>query len=187
MARWKGIVARSFTALEFQDYVDSLSFGAWRPILIVLHNTGSPRLDRWHSVTGEQRMLNLQHYYRDQQGWSAGPHLFIADDRIWVFTPLTLPGVHSPSWNGISWGVEVVGDYSLEKLNNAVKNNLVDALTTLHLSASLNPRTSLRLHKDDPRTNHDCPGANISKNDIINEVHSRIAHSLAGEHMPGIS
>lgn len=187
MNRWKGIVARAFTSIEFQVYVDTLNFGAWRPSLIVLHNTGAPLLKNWHSVSGHQRMLNLQHYYKEQKGWSAGPHLFIADNRIWVFTPLTTPGVHSPSWNGISWGVEVVGDYSVEVLGNAVKNNVVDALTTLCLSASLNPLTALRFHKEDPRTNHDCPGKNLKKNDIINEVHSRIAHSLAGEHMPGIS
>jgi hypothetical protein len=50
------------------------------------------------------------------QLWSAGPHLFIADHLIWVFTALGTRGVHSPSWNAI-WWVELVGDYSTEDLS----------------------------------------------------------------------
>ena len=45
-------------------------------------------------------MRNLEAYYRDEQDWSAGPHLFVADDLIWVFTPLRTSWVHSPSWDG---------------------------------------------------------------------------------------
>lgn len=61
-------------------------------------------------------MQNLQSYYRDTMKWSGGPHLFVADDLVWAFTPLTVPGVHSPSWNNVSWGVELVGDYSTEQI-----------------------------------------------------------------------
>ena len=78
-------------------------------------------------------MQNLQHYYRDTQHWSAGPHLFIADDLIWVFTPLDTPGVHSPSWNAISWGVELVGDYTTEELSPGVQGNATQGLAALYL------------------------------------------------------
>src|SRR6266851_1193049 len=114
MAQWKGIVGHGFTPEEFDHYVASLIFGAWRPQFVVLHNTASPRLSQWHSVPGVQRMRGLETYYRDTQGWSAGPHLFVADDLIWVFTPLTTSGVHAPSWNHVSWGVEMVGDDTVE-------------------------------------------------------------------------
>jgi len=117
MPAWKGIVGRGFTAADFEQYVQTIKLTLWHPQFVVLHNTFIPRLADWHQVPGEQRMQNLQHYYCDTQHWSAGPHLFIADDLIWVFTPLDTPGVHSPSWNAISWGVELVGDYTTEELS----------------------------------------------------------------------
>src|SRR5438477_12996187 len=92
MANWKGIIGRGFRPQEFKDYVGTLSFGDWRPQFIVLHNTSAPKLSQWHSHPGEERMRNLEAYYRDEQGWSAGPHLFVADDLIWAFTPLTTSG-----------------------------------------------------------------------------------------------
>ena len=88
MPAWKGIVGRGFTAADFVQYVQTIKLTLWHPQFVVLHNTFIPRLADWHQVPGEQRMQNLQHYYRDTQRWSAGPHLFIADDLIWVFTPL---------------------------------------------------------------------------------------------------
>ena len=91
-------------------------------------------------------MRNLENFYQNVQKWSAGPHLFVADDLIWVFTPLNVSGVHSPSWNGISWGVEMVGDYAVEPFDPAVRDNTLSALATLHAALGLNPDT-LRLHK----------------------------------------
>ena len=125
MPTWKGIVGRGFRPQEFEAYVGSLRFTDWRPQFVVVHNTSEPRLSQWHSTPGEQRMRNLENYYRNVQGWSAGPHLFIADDLIWVFTPLTTSGVHSPSWNAISWGVEMVGEFEEEPFAPAVRENTV--------------------------------------------------------------
>jgi hypothetical protein len=121
MATWKGIIGKGFRPTEFAAYVSTLTFGEWRPQFVVVHNTSAPRLSQWHSTPGEQRMRNLEHFYRDEQKWSAGPHLFVADDLIWVFTPLTLSGVHSPSWNGIAWGIEMVGEYEVDCVILAAK------------------------------------------------------------------
>jgi hypothetical protein len=184
---WKGIVNRSFTPDEFARYVDTLSFDAWRPQFVVLHNTGAPTLDQWVSgpTTPQQRILNLEAFYRDQQGWSAGPHLFIDDQLIWAFTPLTMSGVHSPSWNHVAWGIEMVGDYSEEDFAQGagadVAKNAVRAMATLHTLMSLDPGT-LKLHKEDPKTNHDCPGANVDKDDMI----ERIRRQMGGDHPLGI-
>ena len=184
MPTWKGIVGRGFRPKEFSNYVGTLSFTNWRPQFVVLHNTYLPLLSQWHSTSGEQRMLNLQSYYRDEQRWGAGPHLFVADDRIWVFTPLTTPGVHSPSWNLLSWGVEMVGDYDKEPFNAPVRNNTVEALTVLHTWRGLNPDT-LRFHKEDPLTTHKhCPGSRVEKIDIIERIHKRIGSAREGEHLP---
>src|SRR5690242_8293606 len=149
MPTWKGIVGLGLTPSDFVKYVGSLHLLSWRPQFIVLHNTASPKLGEWHAIPGDQRMKNLEHYYRDERQWSAGPHLFVADDLIWVFTPLTTAGVHSPSWNSIAWGVEMVGDFDTEDFQDgpgkAVRQNTTSALATLHAFAGLNP-DGLRLH-----------------------------------------
>ena len=184
MPVWKGIVGRGFTPQDFSSYVASIAFGAWRPQFVVLHNTAVPKLADWHAVPGEARMRNLENYYKNVQQWSAGPHLFVADDLIWVFTPLDTPGVHSPSWNAISWGAEMVGDYSVEDFSPAVRNNVLSALGTLHAAMGIDPK-SLRLHKEDPRTTHICPGMKVAKTDIIAGVQQQLALLHPGEHTPG--
>ena len=184
MAQWKGIVGRGFRPQEFKDYVATLSFGDWRPQFAVVHNTSEPRLTQWHSHPGEERMRNLECYYREQQKWSGGPHLFVADDLIWVFSPLTGPGVHTPSWNAISWGIEMVGEYDEEIFNSGVRENVVDALAALHLWRGIDPET-LRFHKEDPRTTHThCPGKNVDKADLIERVRARMRGPSKGEHRP---
>jgi hypothetical protein len=111
--------------------------------------------------------------------------LFIADDLIWVFTPLDTPGVHSPSWNAISWGVELVGDYSNEDLSAGVQGNATRALAALYGLAGIAP-DALRLHREDPQTTHkDCPGTRVLKNDVIAMVTACIADKVPGEHLPG--
>jgi len=184
---WRGTVGRGFTPPDFAAYVGALRFAAWRPQFVVLHNTGAPRLDQWHinkgqPISGEARMRGLTNYYRNEQGWLAGPHLFVADDLIWVFTPLTSQGTHSPSWNSISWGVEMVGDFSTEAFDPRVRDNAVSALATLHAWRGISPAT-LRLHKEDPRTTHDCPGKHVVKGDMIARIEARLQQD-AGEHDP---
>jgi N-acetylmuramoyl-L-alanine amidase len=184
MRPWQGIVGKSFSPDAFEAYVSSLSFSSWRPQFVVLHNTAAPTLAQWHSVPGATRMANLESYYRDTMKWSAGPHLFIADDLIWVFTPLVVSGVHSPSWNPISWGVEMVGDFSKEVLSSPQKDNVIHALAALHSVIGLDPNT-LKLHKEDPKTTHICPGSNVSKNDVIHQTLARLSDLHGGEHTPG--
>lgn len=176
MSAWTSIIGLPFTAEQFRDYVRGMVLHEWSPEFVVLHNTAVPTMANWHLASGYQRMQNLQVYYRDTQHWSAGPHLFVADDFIWTFTPLWLPGVHSPSWNRISWGVETVGDYEVELLPPTVKENLLAALETLHRLGHLDPRT-LRLHKEDPKTTHNCPGKNLAslKDELISTLVARLA------------
>lgn len=181
MSNWKGIVGKGFSPSDFTSYAASLTFAVWRPQFVVLHNTAQPKLSEWHLVDGKQRMANLEDFYKNVQKWSAGPHLFVADDLIWIFTPLTLSGVHSPSWNSLSWGVEMVGDYNVEGLSEQVRDNTVSALATLHGLLGLDPST-LRLHKEDLRTTHDCPGRNVDKADIIQRILNCLAEQHIGEH-----
>lgn len=182
---WSGTIGKGLTAEEFEHYCETLDLNtsptgkniSWRPSMIVLHNTGAPKMSEWHRTPGVERMRNLTHYYRDQQRWSAGPHLFVADDLIWLFTPLVVPGVHSPSWNHVSWGVEMVGDYNTEKLLPATEHNVVTALGSLCRLGGLIP-SNIHLHKEDPRTTHrDCPGKNIDATVLYEKVQEYLAKS----------
>lgn len=169
MTSWKGIIGKAFTPAQFTQYCQTFKLQAWHPRFCVVHNTQIPNFAAWHKVPGADRMRALERYYRDEKGWSGGPHLFVADDLIWAFTPLSVPGVHSPSWNTLAWGVEMVGDYDNETLSLSVLSNTISALTDLHRLGKLDPQ-NIRLHKEDPKTDHNCPGKNVHKDVIINSV-----------------
>ena len=182
---WKGIVGNNYVAASFDNYCHTLQWTAWRPSFIVLHNTGVPSLaDRPNGLTQDQ-INNLQSYYRDNQGWSGGPHLFVDDQQIWVFTPLTVSGTHSPSWNKVALGIEMLGDYESESFNSGrgleVRKNAVAAIATLSAILGLDPNL-MRLHREDPLTTHACPGKNVRKLEIIQEVQDLLNSRHAGEH-----
>lgn len=189
-------VKRAFTQEEFRAYVAGLSWPRWRPSLIVWHNTAAPTLAQWHASAVEDerkgiippgltRIRNLERYYQNDQKWSGGPHLFIDDEFIWVFNPLTSPGVHSPSWNRTSLGFEMIGDFDREDddsgLGLKVKQNAIFATAVICDTLGLSPEKAIRLHKEDPRTTHACPGVHIAqdKEAMIAAVESLMA---AGEH-----
>jgi len=170
-------VKLGFTQSEFAIYLQhQVHFGAWRPSLIVWHNTAAPTLADWHKTAaddikrgrkpGTTRINNLENYFRNQRRWSGAPHLFIADDFIWVFNPLTAPGVHSPSWNHLSIGIEMIADFSKEDDDSGaglkVKNNTIFATALLCETFGLDPHMAIKLHKDDKKTDHDCPGVDFA-------------------------
>lgn len=183
---WKGIVNRSFSPSGFATYCRSLHWLSWRPTFVVLHNTAIPSLAQRPAGLAEANILALQAYYRDQLGWSGGPHLFVDDLQIWAFTPLTVPGVHSPSWNQVALGLEMLGDYQTESFTAgrglAVRKNAVAALATLCEVVGMAP-DSMKLHHEDPKTTHHCPGDNVVKAEVIAEVVAQI-QADGGEHDP---
>ncbi|MDP9193166.1 MAG: peptidoglycan recognition protein family protein [Acidobacteriota bacterium] len=185
MAGWKGIIGKSFTADEFDTYCHTLQWTAWRPSFLVVHNTGAPSLAQRPKGFTNQHMLNFQAFYRDQQKWKAGPHLFIDDRKIWVFTPLTVSGTHSPSWNKVALGIEMLGDFERESFSAGrglrVRENTIAALTTLCAILGFDPATT-RIHREDPLTNHACPGKNVRKLELIQQVQDLIIQRHSGEH-----
>ncbi|MFA5026047.1 MAG: peptidoglycan recognition family protein [Candidatus Shapirobacteria bacterium] len=179
MGKWKGTVAKGFTSEEFKEYVNSLEWGEWFPGFIVLHNTGEPCLENRPNGLTKDHILGLASYYRNELGWPAGPHLFIDDHKIWVLTPLTTSGVHAPSWNSISIGVEMLGDFDKEEFNSGrgalVQENSVAAVGILSYVLGINPNT-MRLHREDPKTTHHCPGDGVDKADFIAKVEEYMAN-----------
>ena len=187
MPGWKGVVGKSFTTGAFEAYCHTLHWTAWRPSFIVLHNTAIPSLAQRPAGLTLAHIYNMVSFYRDVQGWNSGPHLFVDDHQIWVFTPLIVSGTHSPSWNLLSLGVEMLGDYEHEAFDSGrgrlVQENTVAALASLSAVLGLDPQT-LRLHREDPRTTHAaCPGQNVSKAAVIQAVEDLLAARHSGEHV----
>ena len=186
MPGWKGIVGESFSPESFDAYCQSLKWDAWRPSFVVLHNTAMPSLAQRPNGLTRQHIANLEAFYRDTQGWRAGPHLFIDDRQIWVFTPLTVSGTHSPSWNTLALGAEMLGDFAAEAFDSgrglAVRKNTVAALATLHAVLGIDTQT-LRLHKEDPKTTHACPGKNVRKSEVVQEIADLMAARHGGDHV----
>lgn len=172
---WKGIVGKNFTPSDFQEYVAELTWDTWQPSFIVLHHTAIPSLVQRPNGFNNASMSGLQRYYRDELGWSAGPHLFIDDQPtgIWVLTPLTTPGVHAKSFNRYSLGVEMLGNYDIEEFNSgrglAVQQNAIVAIAILSKALGIDP-DSMMCHRDEPNTTKTCPGNNVDEFAFIQKV-----------------
>lgn len=183
------IVAKFFPAdkiaTDFRAYAQSVIHPSpWKGSFCVRHNTSSPTLaDRPDGFT-HQHMLNLKSYY-EGLGWHAGPHCFIDDKGVWVFSPLNAPGVHSPSWNSESYGVEMLGEYDVENFNSGrgllVQNCAIAVFAVLSSAAGIDSH-SLHDHREDPKTDHrDCPGesAHSRKPLFVQFIHDFIAKRLS--------
>jgi hypothetical protein len=176
MATWRG----NDPALEFKTiddvakYIRGLDYSSWRPSNFVVHNTAAPTLYQWwHSVPPAERMANLQSYYENEQGWSAGPHFFIDGKSWWCMTPTNVKGVHSPSWNGSMLGFEHVGDYETEDADTglgAEVQAMGHALSACCCSFFGWDPEYLKFHYEDPNTDHACPGSNMIKSVYVESV-----------------
>jgi len=104
------ILNKKITSItQFRDYLDKLKIYPWTRKIkkIVMHHTSSP-VDSWQ---GRGSMLHYWNLYRSR-GWKSGPHIFIAPNGIWLFTPILEKGTTSSPFldkNGIH--IEIVGQY----------------------------------------------------------------------------
>lgn len=170
----RGMIKRGGTAEQFLYYLHDEAapmMRAWRPSMIVLHNTGSMKWpgEAKHAdgsvtpITPEQRLDNMS------VGWTAvhfpsTPHLVISPDgMIWLAWPLWKPGTHSPSWNRVSWGIETVGDFDFDQPTPEMLRAITIACAGLFSMLGRIPNgDSFKLHKEDPDTQHKrCPGKNL--------------------------
>jgi len=179
MARWKGIDGRHMMLPQLQKHIDGLPANTWASGM-TLHNTAAPSIKQWTPENRAQRILNLEKYFRDDRKWSSAPHAFVDYDYVWLFTPFTTEGTHSPSWNGTKLGIEMVGDFSFEDddagLGLKIKKNTAALFAMLHKKYGWDPET-IKLHKEDPRTDHDCPGKDIDKAEFIGIVQEYMGHA----------
>lgn len=181
---WTPIVGVSLQPDEFYAYVRGLAWKSWKPNLIVLHNTAAPSLAQRPNGFTPQGIKNLESYFRDQQGWPAGPHLFIDDRQIWVFTPLTSKGTHSPSYNGTAIGIEMLGDFAREEFTSGrgakVRANTIEAIAALNVALGFRADKWI-FHVQDPKTTHDCPGikARRDRDNLVREINEKMVSRIS--------
>lgn len=150
-------VNKLFAPDEFHAYLKTVGPLRWWPSFCVLHAVAVP-LTTWrlHPVT--VRVPNIWVGYR-AAGWHGGPHVVVDETGICVGNPIDQPGVHSPSWNGISFGIEQAGLYQPgeDTYPDTIRDNAVAAIASLNLLVGAAP-ASLKYHYEDLRTTHqDCP------------------------------
>jgi N-acetylmuramoyl-L-alanine amidase/Bacterial SH3 domain len=190
MATWRGreTALKCSSIEEFTAYMRSLDYSRWRPSGIVQHNTARPSLNDWiHGGTPPmQRMENMKSYYQ-RLGWSAGPHCFVDNLAIYVMTDLNVRGVHSPSYNATRLGIEMVGDFAVEDDETGPGKKVLELTTALFGECCMffgwEPNNDkIKQHKEDPQTNHDCPGDKVVKSEFLADVAQYMGEG--GDHEP---
>jgi hypothetical protein len=163
-----------WTIEGFAQYLNSIKAPSWAKA-VCLHHTAAPSLNQRPDGFLAKHLENLKSYYSNQLGWKSGPHLFVDDDQVWGMTPLIETGVHASSFNRMSIGIEVLGDYDNEdptKGRGLQCWQTTAAATKLlfdWLKLPINDKTLL-FHRDDPKTTKTCPGGKINKNWVINLI-----------------
>lgn len=157
------IVNRKLSLDEFRAYIENFNFGLLSPNKIVIHHTWRPTKADWK---GETTLLGVKKYYEGKL-WSAGPHLFIAEDGIWLFTPMNKTGIHAGTGNYRSIGIEVVGDYDVEKWTGKTKENALGAIKALCGVLGITTE-NIKFHND--YSTKSCPGHAITKEWLFREL-----------------
>lgn len=189
------------TAQSFGRYVQTYPFGRIPPDSIVLHHTAIPSMlaARYPSGAvwdaGEDGMREARVYqkrtkqldalanYYQSLGWDRGPHLFIDDKYIWLFTPMNAVGIHAKEGNSYrdaagklhySIGIEVIGYYEHTTWPEPVAANVRAAVQVLCDKLGIAPiyrpgplhspaahTGSMSSHRDFNKPQ--CPGAAITE------------------------
>lgn len=182
------ILNKRLSIEEFKAYVSKKNFGSVPPNSLVIHHTFSPTEKQW---SGQRNINGLKAYY-ESKGWSAGPHLFIGEDGIWLFTDMSEVGIHAGTGNatwkdkktGTIWkgygedfekntllecsiGIEVVGNYDSKVWQGKTKENTIQAILALCDTLKIK-KEKIYFHRDfQPKS---CPGTAITKAWLIKEL-----------------
>lgn len=165
------IIGECLSNDEFVRYVEALDIPNPLPTRIFLHHTWKPTPETWRGLS---TIMAMKAYYerqlwRDSQGrlregWTAGPHLFVAQDGIWLFSDLRYDGVGVYGHNYRTRHLEMVGDYDVNKPTDPILESTIVALGALHERLGLDVH-KLNFHRD--FSSKSCPGWAVTKEWII--------------------
>jgi hypothetical protein len=166
------MIGRCLTIPQWLDYVARYQFGQLTPSKVVLHHTWRPTVQQWRGLAS---MQGMQRYYAGK-GWTSAPHIYVAPDGIWLFTPMKDIGIHAGPGNGslkagwYSIGVEMVGDYDRERPSGAVWEGTKAVLGGLSRRLGIAPATLIAFHRDYSKKS--CPGWAVTKEWVIGEINA---------------
>jgi hypothetical protein len=179
------IIGECLSNDEFVRYVEALDIPNPLPTRIFLHHTWKPTPETWRGLS---TIMGMKAYYerqlwRDSQGrlregWTVGPHLFVAQDGIWLFSDLRHDGVGVYGHNYRTRHLEMVGDYDAIKPTDPILESTVVALGVLHERLGLDVQ-KLNFHRD--FSDKSCPGWAVTKEWIIPLIEDWIAEYRRGK------
>jgi hypothetical protein len=139
---------------------------------LTYHHTYRPLASQW---TGAPSIQGLKRTYlaKKPTPWDRGPHLVIvwgspdpANDGIWQFTPLDVPGIHAGACNPTHWGIEVAGDYDDAPWPTGVRDLALGAGAALLRWKGIGvDGYTVRGHKE-CLANKSCPGDAVRMADV---------------------
>ena len=160
-------VGKVWTTNGLREYLSTINAPKWCTG-ICIHHTAAPSLKQRPRGYTAQHIENMKYGYVHDRKWSAGPHFYTDDDQIWGMTPPNVRGVHAVAFNSNSIGIEVLGDYDSEDpmmgRGAACWAMTAEAIKVIMewLKLPINEST-IRFHREDPKTNKTCPGSKITK------------------------
>lgn len=201
-------IGTGLSAEQFKDYVQTYNFGTVPPDYIVLHHTAVPSTayarysSGWTWDTDEagmddaaiyasraKKIVALRDHYSTlpppEGPWDRGPHLFIDDRYIWLFSPMDDWGIHAREGNyytghdgtfHYSIGIEVIGYYEHTHWPAAVENLVGFAVAVLKqrlgtFEIRFQPFAgAISAHRNYNKPQ--CPGAAISEDYYIGVIQS---------------
>lgn len=157
------IINKKLSLEEFKAYISGFNFSPLNPNKIVVHHSASPTQAQWQ---GSKSMLGMKSYY-EGKGWPSGPHLYIEENGIWLFTPMNVTGTHAKAGNTMSIGIEVIGNYTSQVWQGKTKENVLGVIHSLMDRLKLSD-FSIRIHREYSQTQ--CPGAMITREWILDQL-----------------
>jgi hypothetical protein len=158
---------------EFRKYVFTLNL-SWANS-VTIHHTFHPNLRTRPKGWQKSHLENLRYYYGNILGWSAGPHLFTDEHKIFGLCSLQKKGVHAVSFNHDSIAIEMLGNYDSESpvSGRGLEVVTLTAKTVAILLEKMDTKATtetIHFHRDDPKTFKTCPGNLLEKNWFVSLV-----------------
>lgn len=167
------MIGRVLSVAEWRSYIASYDFGPIAPTRLVLHHTYRPDETQWRGLAS---MRGMQGYYAGL-GWSAAPHIYVAPDGIWLFTPMREVGIHAGLGNqGITnstwWysiGLEMVGYFDYNRPSGNVWEYAKEVMVGVAQRLNIAPRRLISFHRD-YTSEKSCPGWAVTHEWVYAEV-----------------
>jgi len=150
------IDGRQLNAETFIQHAESLGLqGKYHRVFI--HHTAEPDEATWDKWGGWSYWKNsLLNYYTYTRKWNAGPHCFVDQNGIGLFTPLTQDGIGVADNNWHTRHIEIVGNFTNHLPEGARLANAVTCAAELLRAGGLSTN-ALSYHRE-YQTDTSCPG-----------------------------